>query len=314
MREDKTCIHHDGALGDVLLSVPCIRAIREVSSCIHFIGRDDVGRLLCDAGIVREASPVGSALYASLYTDGPDGAAAAFLKGFRQAYVFTVNSDSLLVSNVRRFIPGTEVILTIPDTAVRMHVSEYRLRQVEGRSELHADLPVSEQGREKALHLLQGMGYDRGRKIITVHPGSGGKKKCWPLKNYLELMLRIKDHIDAAVIILTGPAEDSETKREIREYSAKYAGFMHMDGGDLTTIAALLGMSGLYVGNDSGISHLAGAVSAPSLVLFGPTDPLLWRPLGKQVHVLSSGYPGSLEDISVAEVYNRARDLLRRLP
>jgi ADP-heptose:LPS heptosyltransferase len=59
-----------------------------------------------------------------------------------------------------------------------------------------------------------------------------------------------------------------------------------MENRDLALAAAVLSMSDLYLGNDSGISHLAGCLGTRSVVLFGPTDPVLWKPFGENVRVV----------------------------
>jgi ADP-heptose:LPS heptosyltransferase len=56
----------------------------------------------------------------------------------------------------------------------------------------------------------------------------------------------------------------------------------------LRVLGALLGRAGLYVGNDSGVSHLAAAAGAPTLALFGPTDPAVWAPVGPAVETVRS--------------------------
>ena len=57
----------------------------------------------------------------------------------------------------------------------------------------------------------------------------------------------------------------------------------------LPTLAALLSRASLFIGHDSGITHLAAASGAPVLALFGPTDPEIWAPPGEGVQVLRGG-------------------------
>jgi hypothetical protein len=87
MRKGKVFLHHDGALGDTLLSLPCIRLIRESASLVHIAGRRDVAEFLHKAGIVDEHSSAGSGLYSSLYTECPDERVRGFLSGFDASFV-----------------------------------------------------------------------------------------------------------------------------------------------------------------------------------------------------------------------------------
>ena len=67
---------------------------------------------------------------------------------------------------------------------------------------------------------------------------------------------------------------------------------------NLYELACWLQTARLYIGNDSGITHLAAAVGVPVVAIFGPTDPAVWAPRGDRVRVVS----GNLEDISVDQV------------
>jgi ADP-heptose:LPS heptosyltransferase len=78
-------------------------------------------------------------------------------------------------------------------------------------------------------------------------------------------------------------------------------------------LGALLRKARAYVGNDSGVSHLAAAFGAPSIVLFGPTDPRVWAPLGPRVRTLRAP-DGRLEQIEVAEVLGLLREWAASFP
>lgn len=312
MCKDETLIHHDGALGDVLLSLPCIHLIRGCNHRIHFAGRPDIGRLLFGTGLVQEVSSAQGAFYASLYTDSPAPEAAAFLSRFSRAFVFSAKSRPAVASHLQRIITDVKVIITIPESAECRHAGEFRLQQLSGPQELHAHIPVPDIFRKAAMHMLQGMGYGGHGKIVAVHPGSGGRKKNWPLKNFLELGMKLLVNKERSVIFLCGPAEDAGTKEEVRRFSGQQERVILLDNADLTAVAAVLSLSELYIGNDSGISHLAAAVQTPSLVLFGPSDPRIWRPAGDHVRVLSPcASPGPLDALSAETVAEKVSDLIR---
>jgi heptosyltransferase-2 len=75
-------------------------------------------------------------------------------------------------------------------------------------------------------------------------------------------------------------------------------------------LGAVLARAGLYVGNDSGISHLAAAWGAPVVTLFGPTDPAQWAPIGPRVTVLRAG-DGRMESLELEDVVRAARAMLQ---
>jgi len=141
---------------------------------------------------------------------------------------------------------------------------------------------------------------------MVFHPGSGGRKKCWPLENYFRLVEKLINRRTCRIIFLTGPAEEPEVADDVHGFAHRHKRVAHMRNEPLIMVACLLAACDLYVGNDSGISHLAAAVSGKAIVLFGPTDPLLWRPLGKGIQVISAGISeDALAVVSVDEIYER---------
>ena len=119
--------------------------------------------------------------------------------------------------------------------------------------------------------------------FIACHPFSGSPKKNWPLERFLELNLQY----------CVGPEQH-------------LAGAVQID--DLYELAHWLASADAYVGNDSGITHLAAAVGTPTLALFGPTDPNVWAPRGERVTILRRD---RIDEITVQEVRSCLEHLLR---
>ncbi|HEX8949219.1 MAG TPA: glycosyltransferase family 9 protein [Dissulfurispiraceae bacterium] len=291
----KTFVHHDGALGDVLLSLPALDVIREAPGVVHFAGRPDIADLLKNAGYVEETSPADSALFLSLYAEDIDERAGEFLAGFGRAFVFTMKGDSPLAGSIGKVVPDTKTVLAVPPGGSRVHLAEFRLRQLapDRDSCRDAHLAVPAVYRERARQFLAdaagrdtASALDAGRPLIVLHPGSGGAIKCWPLERFLGLIGRLEEEYDPVLLILSGPAESPEWKESIRRFARGRGATVHAEGVELITVAALLDMSSLYIGNDSGITHLAAAAGGNVVAVFGPTDPALWRPCGSRVSVL----------------------------
>ena len=99
----------------------------------------------------------------------------------------------------------------------------------------------------------------------------------------------------ASVAVILGPAEASI------EPIFREAGVAVLKDLDLPTVAALARIAAAFVGNDSGVSHLAAAVGASGVAIFGPTDPVRWRPLGSgQIDILRREPIDSIEVREVA--------------
>jgi heptosyltransferase-3 len=105
--------------------------------------------------------------------------------------------------------------------------------------------------------------------FAVIHPFSGSSKKNWPLARFRDLALKLERRMP--VRWCAGP-EDPPLDRAVR-----------ID--DLYDLACWLAKARLYIGNDSGITHLAAAVGTPVLALFGPTNPEIWAPRGPHVRV-----------------------------
>ncbi len=111
-----------------------------------------------------------------------------------------------------------------------------------------------------------------------IHPGSGSARKNWPIERFVDLSRKIES-LGHRVVWIRGPAEMGQPEVWTGE---------RIDRPSLQGLAATLAASRLFIGNDSGVSHLAGAVGAATVALFGPTRGDVWRPDGPRVRVVDS--------------------------
>jgi heptosyltransferase-3 len=107
----------------------------------------------------------------------------------------------------------------------------------------------------------------------VIHPFSGSPRKNWPLENFRALAEKLQRVMP---VRWCSGREDPELE-----------GAVHIE--NLYELACWLGRARLYIGNDSGITHLAAATGTPVLALFGPTDPEVWAPRGPNVRVARWG-------------------------
>lgn len=129
---------------------------------------------------------------------------------------------------------------------------------------------------------------------IVVHPGSGGRDKCWPLDRYALLV----GQLPGEVKVICG-----EVEGDLQEaLGAKLCQ-------TLDELVDILETARLYIGNDSGPTHLAGAMGVPTIALFGPTDPKQWAPVGPAVTVLSPRQPSEMTWLDVQTVLEEVKGL-----
>lgn len=113
---------------------------------------------------------------------------------------------------------------------------------------------------------------------IVIHPFSGSAKKNWPLEKFRALAAELGD-----VAWTCGPEDELEG-------AVRFA--------DLAELGRWIAGARLYVGNDSGITHLAAAVGTPVLALFGPSDPAIWCPAGAHVRWMPFAAPGEVARVA----------------
>ena len=102
------------------------------------------------------------------------------------------------------------------------------------------------------------------RNSVVIHPFSGSARKNWPLKKYRELAAKLPVNVEWTA----GPEEALEGAHRFES---------------LLDLASWMSGAAFYLGNDSGISHLAAAIGLPAIVLFRTTDPAIWAPRGDHV-------------------------------
>lgn len=120
--------------------------------------------------------------------------------------------------------------------------------------------------------------------LVLIHPGAGSPRKCWPF--FEQLIVRVPN-----VTAIIGPAEE-----QFHGCCPQLRGFRLVD------IAHEILRCRHFIGNDSGITHLASYLGCPAVALFGPTLPQIWGPVGRRVEIL---WKSSLSDIKPEEVIQR---------
>jgi ADP-heptose:LPS heptosyltransferase len=122
--------------------------------------------------------------------------------------------------------------------------------------------------------------------LVVLHPGAGARRKRWPGERFAEVGRRLVE-LGYALAITRGPA-DEEAVAALQASLGRTPARV-LDGLPLPELAAALARAQLFVGNDSGVTHLAAMVGAPTLAIFGPFDPAYWRPIGRRVAVVDAG-------------------------
>jgi heptosyltransferase-3 len=153
----------------------------------------------------------------------------------------------------------------------------------------------STEDREFAREFLASM----PQPIIAIHPGSGSHEKNWPLRNWIRLFSPRGRFADLErLLVISGEADEAQADQLEREWKNRDVRFAR--NLPLPRLAAVLEHA-MFIGHDSGISHLSAAAGANCVLLFGPTNPDVWAPANGNVRVLRSP-TGQLGDLGIEQV------------
>ncbi len=283
-------IWHQGALGDLLLAGPALAALRGRyrRARITALGYPERWGLLGRTLALAALWDSGEARWAHLFRDSPlPPELPERLAPFQLALVFSPRPQAGLLNNLGQGgVGGVFWIPSFPE-AGREPVAALQARHL-----AYLGLKYS----PRPFH-LKGIGAEEfpglpGGAWLAVAPGSGQALKNWPLAHYYEVSRALAWEHKLKVVWLLGPAEAA-----ILPYIQGLAaaqGHVVLSGKPWSQVAAVLSRCRLYLGNDSGLTHLAAAAGARGvLALFGPTDPRVWAPLGEQVQTLSGRCPSA---------------------
>jgi ADP-heptose:LPS heptosyltransferase len=278
---DRICAIFPGALGDFVCFLPALRILaRDVD--VDLFARGEFATLVPRGVAARSLE---RPEVRNLFVE--DEVALESLQGFFGAYSAVYSwlgsQQKEFVRRLQRVAPGKARIFPFAPTHARLHQTDYYLGCL-NLSSLAGAQPVIELNRHEAawcdeffsLHDLH------RRPILAMAAGSGAREKNWPEEFFLAVAEWWRDRIGGAVVLLVGPVEEERGGIERLDRQCVVA-----RGLNLSQIAALIARSHVYLGNDSGISHIAAATGVRSVVLFGPSAAEQWAPRGQKVEILS---------------------------
>jgi ADP-heptose:LPS heptosyltransferase len=146
-----------------------------------------------------------------------------------------------------------------------------------------------------------------GQKVIVYHPGAGKEPNRWPAPRFAELARALSRETGAKTVITCGPMDAGPVREMIANLNSPP---QLLENKPIRFVASVLSHSDLVISNDTGIMHVAAAVGAPVLSLFGPTDPLQWAPIGGR-HRFMRGEGGAIARLALEDVASVAREMLR---
>lgn len=318
MNKKKILIRGVNWIGDAVLTIPALKAVRDTFPDAHisllvkpwvagiFSNNPDIDEIILYdkrfkgiAGKFRLAKVLRGACFdtAILLQNAFDAAFITWLARIPERIGYKRDGRGLLLKKgipVPKEIPGDHQVNYYLNIIKSLHVSI---------EETAPYIHLTDNEREKAKETISSGLPDKNLPLIGINPGATyGSAKRWAPENFAEVIMRTINELNGRVIIF-GSAGEVEIANEIinetntlkikqkAEYGSR---IMVMSGKtDLRELAALISECDAFITNDSGPMHIASALYVPTAAVFGSTDPAATGPFGKGHKVIRSHLPCS---------------------
>jgi heptosyltransferase-3 len=303
---DRILVIRGGAIGDFILTLPGLKALRDTQpeARMEILGYKHIAvlaenRFYAQAVRSIEYGPL-ARFFATNSELPPD--LADYFASFNLIVSYLYDPDGVFERNIRRC--GVENLIHGPAKIAENggHAARQLARPIEELGinilDLNERIFPSTQDREFAREFLA----MSPRPIVAIHPGSGSNQKNWPLENWIALFSQTdalsQSGTSFSLIVVSGEADNAQTQVLEREW--KHRNVCFAKNLPLPKLAALLEHS-VFIGHDSGTSHVAAAAGANCILLFGPTNPDVWAPQNNNVRVVKAPN-GKMNDLKVEAV------------
>jgi heptosyltransferase-2 len=307
-----------GALGDLIVTLPTLRLLRErwPEAHIEILGHPQLAEIAVNRYYLNAVRSVNHGPLSAFFTPHAvlDPAWMDYIGDFDLVLSYFYDPDGLFEHNLKRCNPVQ--VLTHPPRvpegfarpAARHFAGILEPLGLALGSDASSEVFPSPEDMAGARAFLDGL--KPGTRLVAVHPGSGSEMKNWPKEKWAALGRRLVAETPGRALLLIEGEADAEPAEFL---AAAWKDVPHLRARllPLPIVAALLREAALFLGHDSGITHLAAAArkDLPIVALFGPTDPAVWAPPRAGVRTLR-GDP-TVANIALEEVLAAARDAVK---
>ena len=284
-------IVHPGSLGDVLLALPAMRALRASfpGHVLGLVAQGGVGRLLLTGAEVQRMFPLEGHTLANMFAGDAsvDAQMEQWLLSCDVAVAWLTDPGLDLDTAFGRFGIAHILVGSPHSPEYRsVHQADRFLETIKSVVSIHSHrttLQLPHDTIQEAASRLTSIGMSPSRPLVMIHPGSGSRHKCVDPRLWCDL---IKHYRSKGILplVVGGPA-DVEQLTALRLSCSQP--FQVLKNVDLVSIAGVIAHADLFIGHDSGLTHLAACLQVPTVALFGPTDPTRWTPRGSHVRVVT---------------------------
>jgi heptosyltransferase III len=283
-------IIHPGALGDILLAIPAIQSLRLKfpQHEIVLIASTAVSRLLLECGVISNGLPLEGHVCLRLFsrTVSISRELSSCVNRCDLAVAWMEDEEGMLGAFFQEF--GVARVQIQSPFSKGLRATHQSDRFLETLGEPTRD-SVSESTVQVPPHLLErGKGYLEALRIpyeqslVLVHPGSGSVHKRLEPRRMASLIEGLWEK-GMYPLIVEGPADQDAVAQTLHFVSRAPRVLRDLD---LSQLAGVFAQVALYIGHDSGVTHLSALLGVPTIALFGPTDYHRWAPQGHHVTIL----------------------------
>jgi heptosyltransferase III len=302
--QGKILVIRGGAIGDFILTLPAIAALRKQFPNAHLevLGYPHIIQLALAGGLVDRIQSIEARALAGFFARGGDLTVdlVDYFSEFDLVVSYLYDPDEIFLENVTRctsgqFVQGPHR----PDEQGNLHATKVYLKPLERLAIFDAD-PLPKLRIERPAPGTTRMAarpLAAGARDITValHPGSGSERKNWPEAQWVKLLEHLVQATNFSLLIVGGIAEGERLQRLAAALPPTRTRVAQ--SWPLVELAGELQRCSGFIGHDSGISHLAGAVGLPGLLLWADTSERIWRPPSPKMVVLR--HPAGLGKLPV---------------
>lgn len=298
-------IFHSGALGDFILTWPLAMALSRLfpQSRIIYVTHSQKGEL-AERVLRVEWSDVEHGWH-QLFSAEPElpEPALARLRCAHCVVSFVSTAADTWTTNVRSMAGAeAQVVCLDPRPPVRYahHATDFLVEQLQSA-------PAIKSALEQMLRAVEQRGAVSRKPpehVVVIHPGSGSATKNWPRANFIELVSRLRGSARRVRALFGEVEAEKWSDAQVAEFQ-RVADEVVRPARLTELLESTVGAS-VLLANDSGPAHLAGIVGVPTVTLFGPSDPTIWRPIGPSVRIIRAE---PIDAITVDRVYDELINL-----
>ena len=274
-----------GAIGDFILTLPALKALRDAfpSAHVEVLGYKHIAAIAEKRFYADAVQSIEYAALSAFFAKDSelDPMLREYLGSFDLIISYLFDPDGVFVENLRR--AGARKIVYGP---ARVRAGSHAARQLAAAVERIGISVTDHIARvfpsAEDIDFARGFLKDLPTPVVALHIGSGSAQKNWPVANWLTLGDALLEQ-GKSLIVVSGEADSQQVTTAQAHWSDKNVRFVMNLA--LPKLAAVLSEC-IFIGHDSGISHLAAAAGAKCVLLFGPTDPEVWAPQGANVRIL----------------------------